>query len=832
MTRFPDTTRHERLFSAIALLLVILLPALVWLTAWRVTADSAQADAKVRFDYQVLRIRDALIARMDTHALLMRAATGLFSASRKVGREEWQELVDGLRIQEAFPGILALGYAQAVSGDRLEAFVAQRRVEGQGGFRVMPEEGRDVHALVTQIEPYSGANLDAIGFDLQSDPDLRAVLQASVRDGKAAMSHRISVRRWGTGQEQAGFLVAVPVFDKHFNVDTPAQRQRAIRGHVFAVFASERMLRKVLEGEREAYVSIIDDDLADKPLLFSSRMPDTGQAASRFSEQTVLSNHGHRWMLHLHSTPEFEETVDRNRSRLVLMGGIALHLLLIGLLWGVWATRARALRLARRMTAEVRRREAEWQAMNDASPLGIFRTDAYGDCQYVNRRFSALAGLAAGAMQGQGWLNAVHPDDRARMSSAWRLAVDAGQQDFDTTGRLLRPDGTVVWTAFQAAAIVDEGGHAGYVGTVEDITARKQATDALIESRDRLGMALEGSNLALFDCDLVSGSVRLSEQWAVMMGNKPAEMVTTLRDLQQFVHREDIPKLQNHLAQVLKGQVQHYEIQHRMRDSKGGWRWILSRAKVTERNGAGRALRMVGTNADITASKEIERLKNDFVATVSHELRTPLTAIIGSLNLVREHADGLDPEVAGFIDMAAQNGERLAALINDVLDIEKIESGQMTVDLRPLPLRAVVEKAVRINQPYADLHQVRLQLEAGPDALVAADADRLMQVLTNLLSNAAKFSPAQSAVSVRLLAMQTVARVEIQDRGPGIADQFRAQIFQRFERAATASTRSKGGTGLGLSISKALIEHMNGMIGFESAEGSGSTFYFELPLLR
>ena len=171
-------------------------------------------------------------------------------------------------------------------------------------------------------------------------------------------------------------------------------------------------------------------------------------------------------------------------------------------------------------------------------------------------------------------------------------------------------------------------------------------------------------------------------------------------------------------------------------------------------------------------------------------------------------------------------------LINDVLDIEKIGSGQMTMDLRPLHLRDLLEKAVRINRPFADLHNVRLRMLPDDGFDVAADPDRLMQVLINLISNAAKFSPAQAEVEVGAEVRGDVVRVNVRDHGPGIPDKFRGQIFQRFERSDNSNTRSKGDTGLGLAISKALIEHMNGRIDFDSAEGQGSTFYFELPVVK
>jgi len=253
---------------------------------------------------------------------------------------------------------------------------------------------------------------------------------------------------------------------------------------------------------------------------------------------------------------------------------------------------------------------------------------------------------------------------------------------------------------------------------------------------------------------------------------------------------------------------------------------------VTERDAKGMALRLVGTNADITVGKEVERVKNEFIATVSHELRTPLTAIIGSLSLARESAKNLEPEVSGFIEIAAQNSDRLAALINDVLDIEKIGAGQMTLDLRPTHLRAILERSVRMNKPYADIHDVKLNLIPGADFMINADPDRLIQVLTNLISNAAKFSPVDSQVEISAIARDGKVRVNVRDHGPGVPENFRSQIFQRFERADNSNTRRKGGTGLGLAISKALIEHMNGSIDFESFQGQGSTFYFELPCIK
>jgi signal transduction histidine kinase len=216
---------------------------------------------------------------------------------------------------------------------------------------------------------------------------------------------------------------------------------------------------------------------------------------------------------------------------------------------------------------------------------------------------------------------------------------------------------------------------------------------------------------------------------------------------------------------------------------------------------------------------------------VSHELRTPLTSIHGSLGLViRGIAGALTPETRQLLDVAYRNSQRLVRLVSDILDLQKIESGTMAFEMKPLELTGFLQHAVEANQAYAAQFGVRFVLERPTESLlVLADGDRLMQVLTNLLSNAAKFSPRGEAVVITASPAGGVARVSVVDRGPGIPAEFHDRIFNRFAQADSSTTRDKGGTGLGLSISKAIVERLGGSIGFESRRGQGTTFYFDLP---
>lgn len=238
--------------------------------------------------------------------------------------------------------------------------------------------------------------------------------------------------------------------------------------------------------------------------------------------------------------------------------------------------------------------------------------------------------------------------------------------------------------------------------------------------------------------------------------------------------------------------------------------------------------------SDISERKRAEKLKSEFVSTVSHELRTPLTSINGALGLILGGAVGEIPQkLKALLDIAKRNGEHLGHMINDLLDIEKLEAGKMTLNCETLDVMAQIEAALEKNQSYAEQHKVSCNITSRVDAVqVYADPHRLQQVLLNLLSNAAKFSPPGSQIDIAARNIGDKLRIEVTDHGQGVPVAFQANIFQKFAQADAADTRKQGGTGLGLAISKQLIEHMSGNIGFTSEVGVGSTFYIELPQQR
>jgi PAS domain S-box-containing protein len=354
------------------------------------------------------------------------------------------------------------------------------------------------------------------------------------------------------------------------------------------------------------------------------------------------------------------------------------------------------------------------------------------------------------------------------------------------------------------------------------------ANKALTQSEERFRTLFENVSVGVYRSHPDGRMINANPAFLKILGYSSLEQLLT-RNTQVEEYGPEYSKSQFRERLERDGEIRGLESVLRRLD--GQMIYVRENARLI-RDTAGNSVYHEGTVEDITERKKIEQMKDELIAIVGHELRAPLTSIRGSLSYISNSmSDQLTPRVKKLIDLASRGSERLVRLINDMLDIDRIESGKMEFHLKPFELAPVIEYAIEANRAYADNFQVHFHLdgESLPGAKVRADSDRLVQVLTNLLTNAAKFSPANEVVRVSVSRLQNQIRVAVADRGPGIPDDFRKHIFEKFAQASTHQSGDRRGSGLGLCISKAIMEKLGGNIHFETEIGSGTTFFLDLP---
>jgi PAS domain S-box-containing protein len=484
-------------------------------------------------------------------------------------------------------------------------------------------------------------------------------------------------------------------------------------------------------------------------------------------------------------------------------------------------------------TAHQRSRAEEALRLRDraiaAAPEGIVITDPRqpdNPIIYVNAGFERLTGYSAAEVRGRNCRFLRGPDTDLAALAQIRQAI---REERECTVQILnyRKDGTPFWNLMSISPVRDTYGRPIYfVGVQTDITERqrtefeRQKFVSLVEnSSDFIGMAdLEGKPFFInpAGCRLVG------------LDGLEAVAATEIRDYctgATWALLRDIalPIARAQGAWQGEGQLRHFKT-GRPIDVEMNIFWI--RHPQTDQ-----PLCLAGVMHDITERKKVERMKREFISTVSHELRTPLTSICGSLGLVKGGVTGeLPMQAKGLIEIAYRNSERLVRLVNDILDMDRMESGRLAFAPRPMELLPLVQAAMDLNRAYAESLGVQLVLnQALPGARAYIDPDRIIQVLTNLLSNAAKFSPRQGIVSVSMARCGNCIRLAVTDRGPGIPEEFKIRIFDKFAQADASDSRRRGGTGLGLHIAKAIVEQSGGTIGFETTPEGGTTFYCDLP---
>ncbi len=466
---------------------------------------------------------------------------------------------------------------------------------------------------------------------------------------------------------------------------------------------------------------------------------------------------------------------------------------------------------------------------------------------YWSERIGPLFGYPNGDLKTSydNFLGALHPEDRQSVIDAIDSAV-VRDKPYEIEHRVVWPDGQVRWLLERGAVYRDESGNAlKMLGTVMDINDRKLMELKLKQSEERLSVALEGAGDGIWEWNLETDEMQFSELYAKMLGYRKDELAHKVSTWIDGIHPNDCQRVKNQLQDYLEGKLSRFDVEFRLRCKDNSWKWILCRGKVISRNIHDQPLRMTAIHTDISSRKAMEnellqakeeaekanRAKSEFLSSMSHELRTPLNAILGFTQLlINDPTSPLNDEQHESATHILNSGQHLLALINDVLELAKIESGNIETSIERIVLSEVISACLPVLQNLADEKQVTIETGANFDHCVYADFTRLKQVFINLITNAIKYNKPGGSVSIHCSERTNqFLRISIADTGIGIAKGKQTQMFKAFNRLGQEYSGIEG-TGVGLVITQNLIHALHGHLGFSSDENVGSVFWFELPM--
>jgi PAS domain S-box-containing protein len=465
---------------------------------------------------------------------------------------------------------------------------------------------------------------------------------------------------------------------------------------------------------------------------------------------------------------------------------------------------------------------------------------------YWSDRIPVLFGGTEGGMTTSydNFLNAIHPDDRQSVVDAVNDCVE-NDAEYDIEHRVVWPDGTVVWLHETGNVTKDKDGKPlNMLGVVRDVDDRKKAEQALAERERQLRDAQSLAHLGSWEANLMTGELRWSDEIFRIFGHEPNSFHPSIEAFRAAVHPDDLELVIE--SEKRSEQTGYHNVIHRIVLPNGSVRHVHELAR-TETDADGKLLRMIGSVQDVTERRLTEtalnlakeeadkanKAKSEFLSSMSHELRTPMNAILGFTQMLQYNPqEPLTKSQESSVDLILRGGHHLLELIDQVLELSKIEAGHISLNIDYTTVREVINDSLNLIQSRADTDGIKIIDQTGRNdlPLLWTDSTRLTQVLLNLLSNAVKYNNKNGTVT--LTCQETpdrVLRISVADTGMGIPTEKQDGLFKPFDRLGLEAGSIEG-TGIGLTITKQIVELLGGSIGFESEMGKGSTFWIDVPM--
>ncbi|MDU9415085.1 response regulator [Pseudomonas sp. zfem005] len=828
--RTGTSARKPWLPLLVALALLVGLGGLV-LWQWLALENRNQAEYQRRFGLESEEIAERLATRMRAYEMVLRGMSGLLVGSSDVLPDEWAKAADQLHLQDRYPGIQALAWGRYLKRDQLNDFVGTTQADGRRDFRVFPPGPRDEYVVVDYTSPLDWRNRRTLGFDMLSEPVRAQAIEQARESGEARLTGPLRLKQETDQDLQSGVLLYMPVYRSNAPATTADERREAFIGAVAGAFRLHDLMSGIL-GNRVRLYRVGVSDLEAGAVLLDDAI-DNG-LPPRFEEQRQIKLFGRTWALKVSSTAEYEALLVDDRLSYSLWTGLAAALLLSLLVGGYLHLRERQLAASDQASSLLREREERLRILVERLPVATLLCDAQGRIEMANRSAAELLGCESDLLSGQRvrrYLPRLLDLDEERLRS--------GEEEF----QIQRDDGGDGLASLSLTSLNQRDG-TRYLINLVDLQARRAA-------EERFRLVVEASPNAIILVDLRGSIVMVNRQAEQMFGYSRQELLgaTVERLLPEALREAHVglrEGFQKNPEPRRMGNNRELFGQHRdgrmiplevglspIRSGRETWVQAVV-IDISERKAAEQRLRDQAEQLILA-----NRYKSEFLANMSHELRTPLNSILILSDQLRQNSAGnLTEKQSRHADIVHRAGSDLLQLINDVLDLAKVEAGRMQLKLEPLNVQDVLVELDASLRPMAEIKALRLitGVEPGVPRVIHSDRVRLHQILRNLLSNALKFTEqGEVELSVGVIDRtdgdgREIIRFTVRDTGIGIPAEQHECIFQAFQQIDGSTSRRFGGTGLGLAITRQLVLALDGQIRLTSTPGQGSSFIVELPV--
>jgi signal transduction histidine kinase/CHASE1-domain containing sensor protein/CheY-like chemotaxis protein len=786
--------RNRVLLPYLILLLGLCFTLVVYYYFYKLTFDQD----RIRFNSSVQEIQDQVRLRIATSTALLRAGTGLFAASDFVDAHEFEKFVTEIELDKNYPGVEGIGYSVSFGAAEKAQLIASMKRQGFPNFEIWPDDTprREYNAII-YLQPNSIRNKGAIGYDMSTNETRRQAMEAARDSGKPFASgrvHLVQERDLPEANKQSGFLIYVPVYRKDAPLDNAEQRRDALLGFVYSPLRAEDFINAVVGSKTYDVNFKVYDGSEEKAANLLGSVGNEVSAKPTFTVSKPLDIEGRPWTLAFVTNPSFETHSNKYVLKYTLIFGGLLSLLFAAVTRAEIRARSRAEHAAEelkksettiRHTLQERERAEEAlrttsEALRDADQRALLEYErlleriktfaqALGTARELHAIFSALRQFTTVSAPCNGFFVSLYDPVRDIRTCCY------GWADNEELDVAELPPMPVTASGPNSRAV-----RTGQVIITNDYMRTQQG-----------GVVVGPDN-----------GLRPDSSLAVPM----AVMGRIIGTIEVQSYDKNVYRPEHVTAMSMAANLTAVAIEN-------------VRLLELERNAR-------------QAAEESNRLKDEFLATVSHELRTPLTAILGWSRLLE--GGTLDDSVTQqAVEVIWRNAKAQAQIVDDILDVSRIITGNLYLDLHPLEVVPVIENAINVVQPTADAKGIKIEkyFDSAP-AMVSGDGNRLQQVIWNLLSNAVKFTDSGGRVCVKVGRVGGVVEVSVSDTGAGISKEFLPYVFDRFRQADSTTTRQHGGLGLGLAIARHLVEIHGGTINAASrGEGRGATFTIRLPLI-